>query len=123
MATTTLPISSRTILERAGLEIVDVTPITPAPGAHPGFDAHFARFADTWTKLRAFGMTEYERIILIDSDMIFTREMDELFDLDMPSDWVGAAPACTCNPFKISHYPKDWYVNDQVKASAIANQF
>jgi alpha-N-acetylglucosamine transferase len=108
MVTESLPQSSRDILSNSGLEMEEVTNISPAAGTHPGFDANFARFHDTWTKLRAFGLSSYDRVILIDSDMIFTRPMDELFDLDLPFGWVGAAPACTCNPFKIAHYPKDW---------------
>jgi alpha-N-acetylglucosamine transferase len=110
MATENLPLWSREVLTKMGLEIIDIPHLAPAAGQHAGFEGgHFARFDDTWTKLRVFGLTQYERLILIDSDMIFLRGMDELFDMELPGrDWIAAAPACTCNPFKIADYPKDW---------------
>ena len=91
------------------MEIVDIPHLSPKQGQHPGFDPTFVRLNDAWTKLRVFGLEGYERLVLIDSDMIFTRGMDEIFDLELPGDdWIGAAPACVCNPFKIEHYPADW---------------
>ena len=109
MVTDALPASSRKIIEAQGMEIVDVDHLVPAAGQHAGFNPQFARFNDAWTKLRVFGLTQYERVIMIDSDMIFTRGMDDIFDLDLPAeDWIAAAPACVCNPFKIAHYPADW---------------
>ena len=112
MATESLPKSSRNIITRQGIQIVDVDHLVPAAGQHPGFDASFSRFNDIWTKLRVFGLTQFERVILIDSDMIFCRGMDELFDMPLPGrDWIAAAPACVCNPFQIADYPADWYVS------------
>jgi alpha-N-acetylglucosamine transferase len=109
MATDTLPASSRDVLQRSGLRIVDVDHISPAEGQHSGFDTSFNRFNDAWTKLAVFGLTEFEKIILIDSDMLVLQSMDELFDMKLPGeDWIAAAPACVCNPFKIEHYPADW---------------
>lgn len=109
MATETLPQWARTALDLQGLRIIDVPHLSPVAGQHTGFDPSFARFNDAWTKMRVFGLTEFERIILIDSDMVFLRGMDELFDYELPGDnWIGAAPACVCNPFKIAHYPEDW---------------
>ena len=46
----------------------------------------------------------------MDSDMIVMRNMDELMELDLPSDWISAAHACACNPRKLAHYPEDWWV-------------
>lgn len=37
--------------------------------------------------------------------------MDDLFTLSLPgADWVAGTHACTCNPRKLAHYPKDWSV-------------
>ena len=109
MVTEGLPDTSRHIIKEAGMTLREVSHLSPPPGQHPGFDRAFDRFRETWTKLRAFDLTEYERIILIDSDMMFLRAMDELFEMDLPgSNWIGAAPACLCNPFKIADYPKEW---------------
>jgi alpha-N-acetylglucosamine transferase len=112
MATSTLPESSRQIIQNQGMQVIDVEHLSPSQEQHPGFDPSFARFNDAWTKLRVFGLEGYDRVVLIDSDMIFTRSMDEVFDLELPGDdWIGAAPACVCNPFNIAHYPKDWCVS------------
>ena len=41
--------------------------------------------------------------------MIVMRNMDELFDIDLPEGWIAAGHVCACNPMKFSHYPADWY--------------
>lgn len=41
--------------------------------------------------------------------MLVLRNMDELLTMDLPSDCIAAAHACTCNPRGLSHYPSDWY--------------
>lgn len=49
-----------------------------------------------------------QRIVLLDSDMVVRRNMDEIMDIELPSDWIAAAHACACNPRKLPHYPADW---------------
>lgn len=49
-----------------------------------------------------------QRVVMMDSDMIVMRNMDELMELDLPSDRISAAHACACNPRKLAHYPADW---------------
>lgn len=75
------------------------------------------RFSQVWTKLRAFELEEYDRIGLVDSDMLVRRSMDDLMDITLPgevhrlpADQIGiaASSACTCNPRKIATYPTDW---------------
>ncbi|TFK57150.1 nucleotide-diphospho-sugar transferase [Heliocybe sulcata] len=85
----------------------EVRKLQPKDGTH-NLAAHDSRFGDTWTKLRAFGLVEYERVVLMDSDMIVKRNMDELMDLDLPKGSIAAAHACACNPRKLKHYPADW---------------
>ena len=87
------------------------------------------RFYDTWTKLTAFSLVEYERVVLLDSDMLVRRNMDELMDipldsLDMQengSRLFAAAPACACNPAKKPHYPKDWFVDNMATFHALTS--
>ncbi len=75
------------------------------------------RFYDCWSKLVPFSMTQYERIVQLDSDMLVLRNMDELMDLELdPPAMEGtgdrifaASHACVCNALKKPHYPKDWY--------------
>lgn len=74
------------------------------------------RFYDCWTKMTPYSLTEYERVVQLDSDMLVLKNMDELMDLKLDSpelegkgDRVFAAShACVCNPMKKAHYPKDW---------------
>ena len=109
MATDSLPESSRRIIIQSGITIVPIEHLLLPESQHMGFNPVFARFGDCWTKLRVFGLVEYKRVVMIDSDMIFLRSMDDIFDMELPGrDWIGAAPACLCNPLRIDHYPKDW---------------
>lgn len=48
--------------------------------------------------------------MLLDSDMIVKKNMDELMSLDLPMGWIAAVHACACNPRRFDHYPKDWSV-------------
>lgn len=66
------------------------------------------RFKDTWTKFQAFSLFEYERVILLDADMLIRKNMDELFDLELPRGHIAACHACTCNPLHRVGYPSDW---------------
>ena len=85
------------------------------PSVHKDYSAD-ARFYDCWSKLTPFSLTEYDRVVQLDSDMLVLQNMDELMELELdpPSmegkgDRVfGASHACVCNPLKKPHYPKDW---------------
>lgn len=64
-----------------------------------------------------FSLEQYERIILLDGDILVRRNMDSLMELplDDETDAEGsrvfaAAHACACNPMKKAHYPANWYV-------------
>ncbi|KAI0348682.1 nucleotide-diphospho-sugar transferase [Trametopsis cervina] len=107
MVTPTLSSEGRQALQKRGIQLIEVESLLPTEGTHT-LASHDARFADTWTKLRAFELIQYDRVVLLDSDMILKRNMDELMDLELPSDWIAAAHACACNPRKLAHYPKDW---------------
>ncbi|MCJ1476962.1 hypothetical protein MMC13_005632 [Lambiella insularis] len=85
------------------------------PSVHKDY-SNDTRFYDCWSKLTPFSLTEYGRVVQLDSDMIALKNMDELMEmeLDPPTaegkgDRVFAAGhACACNPLKKPHYPKDW---------------
>ncbi|KAF7969214.1 hypothetical protein HWV62_27915 [Athelia sp. TMB] len=107
MVTPQLPQDARDVLSKEKIATREVDILMPAEGTHV-LSSHDARFADTWTKLRGFDLEEYDRVVLLDSDMIVRRNMDELMDLELPNDWIASAHACACNPRKLSHYPADW---------------
>ncbi|KAL0951034.1 hypothetical protein HGRIS_007774 [Hohenbuehelia grisea] len=103
----TLPEDVKSVLRKRNIQVVNIDYLEPEENAHT-LAAHDERFKDTWTKLRAFELTAYERVVLMDSDMIVLRNMDELLEMDLPKDWIAAAHACACNPRKLAHYPADW---------------
>ncbi|KAH7883276.1 glycosyltransferase family 8 protein [Phlebopus sp. FC_14] len=107
MVTPALTQDVRDILTRRGISMVDIASLQPPEGLHT-LPSHDARFADTWTKLRAFELVDYDRVVLLDADMIVMRKMDELMELSLPKDHIAAAHVCACNPRKLPHYPADW---------------
>lgn len=63
-----------------------------------------------------YGLTQFERVVQLDSDMLVVSNMDELMTVELdPPDLEGrgnrvfaASHACVCNPLGKEHYPKDW---------------
>ncbi|GAA5950791.1 hypothetical protein JCM21900_002019 [Sporobolomyces salmonicolor] len=102
-----LPRPAREILEARGIRVRDIAYLEP-PKDKKDLDEHDRRFADTWTKLRCFEMVEYERVVMLDSDMVVLRNMDELMSMPLEEGWIAASHACTCNPRKLAHYPSNW---------------
>ncbi|KAG8960825.1 hypothetical protein FRC03_006104 [Tulasnella sp. 419] len=108
MYTSTLGEEALKILRHLGVKTRLVEVMRPVPGTHSLAEADH-RFEDTWTKLRAFGLTEYDRVVLLDADIGLRKNVDELMELELPDgDWIAASHACACNPLKLPHYPKDW---------------
>jgi glycogenin glucosyltransferase len=66
---------ARRRLTRQGWEIRDVERI-PSPD---GQARMFSRFAHTFTKLRAWELSDYDRVVILDSDTAVVRNVDELF--------------------------------------------
>lgn len=107
LVTPTLPQQTKDVLVRCGIPFREVQSLRPGDGQYV-LAEHDERFADTWTKLRVFELVEYDRVVMLDSDMTVMRNMDELMELDLPADWIAAVHACACNPRQLAHYPKDW---------------
>ena len=42
--------------------------------------------------------------------MLVRRNMDELFSLQLPPDWIAANHACVCNLDRQPWAPEDWFV-------------
>jgi len=74
------------------------------------------RFYDCWSKLAPFSLTQFDRVVQLDSDMLVLKNMDELMDLELDAPELegngnrvfAASHACVCNPLKKPHYPANW---------------
>jgi hypothetical protein len=49
-----------------------------------------------------------QRIVLLDSDQVALQNFDEMMTIDIGENNIASSHACTCNPRKLAHYPKDW---------------
>jgi alpha-N-acetylglucosamine transferase len=93
-------------LERAGCLLREVERIVPLQEDSSHVQSYYA---DTWTKLQVFGLTDFERVVMLDADMLVRRNLDELMTLKLPgNDWIAASSGCLCNPLKIPTYPSHW---------------
>lgn len=133
--TSTFPQEGLQVLESRDIPHQRVPHVVPAGGGRQY--AHDPRFQDTWTKLVAFSLEQYDRIVLLDGDMLIRRNMDELMDLELDGPELllegrgrvfAAAHACACNPLRKGHYPIHWYSlypfypNIQVVCMMVANK-
>lgn len=76
MVTPEVPTEATSKLAAQGWEIREVAPI---PNPHRDDELLFRRFGASFTKLRAFDLCEYERIVFLDADTIVLRNIDDLF--------------------------------------------
>ncbi|KAM7186846.1 Nucleotide-diphospho-sugar transferase [Naviculisporaceae sp. PSN 640] len=106
------PSSCLDALHDRGITTIQVQDLRPKKSQ----DFEDESFHEAWTKLAIFGLTDYERLVYLDADMLVTRNMDELMDLELDDARLGgkgdrvyaSCHACVCNPAKREHYPKDW---------------
>ncbi|GAV02011.1 hypothetical protein RvY_12628 [Ramazzottius varieornatus] len=78
------------------------------------------RLHDCRSKLTPVGLTEYQRVIQLDSDMLVLRNMDELMETELDGLEVQgrgqrvftASHACVCNPLRKTHYSKEWIADN-----------
>ncbi|MGH9892852.1 MAG: hypothetical protein ACREA0_12850, partial [bacterium] len=77
MVTSDVSTEARVRLRAQGWELVDVDPIE-----NPSADTVqlYPRFAKTFTKLRAFGLANTSKIVLLDADTVVLRNIDDLFE-------------------------------------------
>ncbi|KAH6604611.1 galactinol synthase [Trichoderma cornu-damae] len=116
--TDSFPAEGRAALEARGIASQRIDYLLPAAGKDYSNDP---RFYDCWSKLVPFSLTEYARIVQLDSDMLVLRNMDELMALELDPPAVSeagdasssrrvfaAGHACVCNPLGKPHYPSNW---------------
>jgi glycogenin glucosyltransferase len=68
---------ARRRLARQGWELIEIEEIT-----NPTSETNqlYPRFARTFTKLRAFGLEGFDKIVLLDGDTLVLRNVDDLFE-------------------------------------------
>lgn len=103
LRTATLEPEAVATLDRLGIAHVLIEAI--APPANASLIAE--RFADTWTKLRVLelvGTTDslgaaygFDRVVMIDNDMMVLQNMDELFTTPLAEGHILASHGCICN--------------------------
>lgn len=76
LATADLSTAARASLAAQGWAVRTVEPI---PSPHPEA-LMLPRFADVFTKLRAWELEEFDRVVLLDADTLVLRNVDELFE-------------------------------------------
>ncbi|GFP56948.1 hypothetical protein ACSS6W_004510 [Trichoderma asperelloides] len=116
--TDTFPEAGLAALQARGIPSQRIEYLLPTAGKDYSNDP---RFYDCWSKLVPFSLTEYSRIVQLDSDMLVLRNMDELMTLELDPPSISesgdastskrvfaAGHACVCNPLKKPHYPKNW---------------
>ena len=111
--TDTFPPEGHAVLKARGIPSKRVEYLLPKINKDYSNDP---RFYDCWSKLTPFSLTEFERVVQLDSDMLVLKNMDELMDIELDppimegkGDRVWAAShACVCNPLKKPHYPENW---------------
>lgn len=105
--TSTLEPEGHAALEARGIPKREIAYLLPKVHKDYGNDV---RFYDCWSKLQPFNLTEFKRVVQLDSDMIVVKNMDELMEMELndTNRIFAASHACTCNPLQKAHYPKDW---------------
>jgi glycogenin glucosyltransferase len=85
MVTSDVPRSARARLAGQGWSLRDIAPVkNPTPAKQQ----LFPRFDKVFTKLRAWELDEFDKVVLLDADMVVLQNIDELFA--RPE--LGAAP-------------------------------
>jgi hypothetical protein len=77
MVTADVPTSARSALVAQGWHLRDIEPI---PNPKPAAEHFFRRFDGTFTKLRAWELTEFDRVVFLDADTLVVQNADDLFD-------------------------------------------
>jgi lipopolysaccharide biosynthesis glycosyltransferase len=117
--TDTFPAEGHAALDARGIPKQRIEYLLPSSG---GKDySNDPRFYDCWSKLMPFSLTQYDRIVQLDSDMLVRINMDELMTMDLDAPELAATGdkttsrrvfaaghACVCNPLGKKHYPTDW---------------
>ena len=105
---TSLTAEDLELIKKEGCELKAIERIQPINRSKKYIYDHYQ---DIWTKLRAWDLEDYDKVVFLDADMLIMKNIDHLMSMDLPRDFLAAVHSCTCNPAKNPNYPKDWQVN------------
>jgi lipopolysaccharide biosynthesis glycosyltransferase len=77
MVTADVSPATRTRLAAEGWTLRDIEPVK---NPTPALQQLFPRFEGTFAKLRAWELTDFDKVVLLDADMVVLRSIDDLFD-------------------------------------------
>ena len=80
--TSDVPLGALTLLRRVGWHPV---PVDHVQASEKLFANPTNRFAGVFTKLRVFGLVEYSKVLLLDSDLLVQESIDDVFELSAPA--------------------------------------
>jgi lipopolysaccharide biosynthesis glycosyltransferase len=106
MVTDTIDFEVRDALIAEGCILQDVERLDPKTDIVSLYaDPHYS---EVWTKLRVWELETLTRAVLLDADMLLLKNMDELFELELPEKGVAACHSCKCNFHKKPKFPESW---------------
>jgi len=101
-----VPRTQKETLRDDGAAVIEVRDVPVAWWIHSGV----TRWAEQFTKLRVFEMTEYKRILFIDADTLITRPLDGIF---FEPDTSSLAPTLSWRKdqkkWGESELPREWF--------------
>lgn len=80
------------LFEGDGIEFIDIPDLQQSSSAHAS-----ERYRFCINKIFLWTLVQYDKLCWLDVDLLLLHNIDELFDLEMGSNAIIAAPGCTCN--------------------------
>ena len=106
LTTPHIPLAVEDQLRAEGAIVIRKELILNMPGQHDANGSHV--WKDQYTKLHAFNLTQYERVLFLDNDMMISKPLDEIWD--DPGSWPDAGLASTSqNGADHPHPPENTY--------------
>ena len=111
MVTAGVPNAARARLSKQGWILREIAPVqNPTPAKQ----LLFPRFDKVFTKLRVWELEEFDKVVLLDADMVVLQNIDELFD--RPE--LAAAPETFTPWFKMEWvHIKTHFLNDMLAST------
>jgi len=81
---------NRSLLEKAGCEVVEVPKIHSSSSGEDGDRFEIGKNWLTFTKLNVFNMTQFDKIVYLDADCVVLKNIDNMFEFESMSGYLLA---------------------------------